>query len=915
MEDKNEIKTEERNNHLSEDRILEERKKKAVNFFKKSSLWIVILLVIALFIGVYIRSLPLTDHGGNPGLWDVSKNEWTLGPDLDPWLFVRQAETIIDNGSVPATDDMRNVPLGFDNSKETVLLPKMIAWTYSISKLFYSGTTIEFAGAIFPVIMFALTILIFFLFVTEIFRNELKGDKKQKRNIIALISTFFMIVIPVFLPRTIAGIPEKESAGFFFMFLSLYLFLLSYNGKNKINSLLKGISAGIATAMMGLIWGGVLFVYLIIAVAVFMAFVMDKIKIKEIIAYSSWLITSILITIIFSNRTDLLGMITSLSSGLAFMVLIIILLDLFLWNNQFFKKKLGKIKLPRKIITIIVSLIIISILVILILGPGFLIDKIKAVHQTIFKPIQGRWGTTVAENRQPYFREWSSSFGPELSGIPIMLFMFLTGSIVLVWNMLKGFKKKDRLSMTGGYIFLVIVMIFTRYSQESIFNGENFISKLVYYIGILVFFYIFIKIYSRGEIEENKFREIDFASILLIGSLIIGIFSARGSVRTIMVLAPIASIFLGYLFYFFFDKYIMAKKENKMFWSVTLLVIILLGLFTWWTFYQQSSNSAYYMVPSQYNYQWQYAMDWVRENTPVNSVFAHWWDYGYWVQSIGERPTILDGGNAITFWNYWMGRLVLTGDNQSDSLDFLYSHNADYLIIDSTDIGKYGAFSSIGSNENFDRYSNIVTQLMNEGYTQQDANGTTYIYEGGVPIDEDIIMDNGVLLPAGRAGIGGTVLKIDKDGKLLEQPYVIAIYLNKQYNLNIKYIQIRGEFIEFEEGIDATLFVYPSITREGKLNDIGALMYLNPRVMRGFLAQKYILDDPFNKFPNFKIAHTESSALTRSIRSQGVDVGEFVYNGGLGGPIKIWEIEYTGNEKIEKKYLDTDPSKYLSWNL
>jgi len=38
----------------------------------------------------------------------------------------------------------------------------------------------------------------------------------MNKNIIALIATAFFVVIPSLLPRTIAGIPEKESAAFFF---------------------------------------------------------------------------------------------------------------------------------------------------------------------------------------------------------------------------------------------------------------------------------------------------------------------------------------------------------------------------------------------------------------------------------------------------------------------------------------------------------------------------------------------------------------------------------------------------------------------------------------------------------------------------------------------------------------------------
>ncbi|HLD38610.1 MAG TPA: hypothetical protein VJA20_04170, partial [Candidatus Nanoarchaeia archaeon] len=68
----------------SEDELIKIRKDKIINFLKKPEVWVIGLLIIALILGIYIRSLPMSDHGGNPGLWDVATNSWTLGPDLDP---------------------------------------------------------------------------------------------------------------------------------------------------------------------------------------------------------------------------------------------------------------------------------------------------------------------------------------------------------------------------------------------------------------------------------------------------------------------------------------------------------------------------------------------------------------------------------------------------------------------------------------------------------------------------------------------------------------------------------------------------------------------------------------------------------------------------------------------------------------
>ena len=155
----------------------------------------------------------------------------------------------------------------------------------------------------------------------------------------------------------------------------------------------------------------------------------------------------------------------------------------------------------------------------------------------------------------------------------------------------------------------------------------------------------------------------------------------------------------------------------KFLFGVFAILIILASLFTLWTYYQQDKYTAENFAPGPYNWQWQKAMGWVRENIDKDAVFAHWWDYGYWLQSIGERATILDGGNAIGYWNHLMGRYVLTGDNEKDALEFLYAHNGTHLLIDSTEIGKYTAFSSIGADENYDRFSWISTFLMDEKQT------------------------------------------------------------------------------------------------------------------------------------------------------------------------------------------------------
>jgi len=44
---------------------------------------------------------------------------------------------------------------------------------------------------------------------------------------------------------------------------------------------------------------------------------------------------------------------------------------------------------------------------------------------------------------------------------------------------------------------------------------------------------------------------------------------------------------------------------------------------------------------------WPDAMQWVRENTPKDAVIASWWDYGYWISTIGERKTLADNATLL----------------------------------------------------------------------------------------------------------------------------------------------------------------------------------------------------------------------------------------------------------------------------
>jgi asparagine N-glycosylation enzyme membrane subunit Stt3 len=919
---------------VGEAKVLEERKKKIINFTRNNPSFIFyVILVFLIILGIYIRIQPLLDHNGTPGLWDITTKDYTLGPDLDPFLFLRYARTMIENGSLPQIDTMRNVPLFFDTTTELQMVSYMIVLTYKVVNLFGSYS-INFAGAFMPVIFFALTVIAFFFFVREIFIRNKRKESEIKAGIIASISTLFMIIMPSFLSRTIAGIPEKESIGFFFMFLSFYLFLMAWKSEKKIAPFIIATLSGVSTALMGLSWGGVSYAYVTISVACILAFLLNKIKARETLIYSLWIISSLAITLIFSNRYSITGFVTSLDTGIASLALLIFIVHLILWETKIKDLRfINKMNLPKNILSIIITIIIGILGSTIVFGPNFIIEKIDAVNHMLFTPITGRWNTTVAENRQPYFTEWADSLGPIIKNIPVLFWLFLIGSIVLFKQMINRLKKKDAWILTLTYLFFLFGLIFSRYSSSSTFNGENFISKLFYYSSALILICVLVYYYLKYHKEkDNSMELLSYEYIFLFSLLILSLFTARSAVRLIMVIAIIAPIFVSYLLTWAVYR---SREENdstiKIILIAITIVIIALVSFSAWNYYNEVKQQAYYTIPSYYTTQWQNAMAWVRENTSSDSVFAHWWDYGYWVQSIGNRATVTDGGNAITWWNYLMGRFVLTGNNQKDALEFLYAHNATYLLIDSTDIGKYGAFSQIGSDGNFDRLSQgPITFLQDSKQTEETKYGKKVIYDllrsdgnyGIASIEEDITYEiNGTkeVLFKENYGIMGVSIEVLNNNQSVsfKQPEGIFYSNAQQKKVPMRYVYFNNQLFDFKSGINATIYIIPRVS-SSSIDYMGAAIYLSPRVMRGLLGQVYILNNSLGNFDSFELVHSQPDLFTENLEQQGYPLADFSYfdNGaGLQGPIKIWKINYVGNEKFNPDYLLKVQPAYITWKF
>lgn len=823
---------------------------------------------------------------------------------LDPFYFLRMAE-VMEKGGLPQYDPLRGP---FNVGWTSEILSDSIVIIHKISNIF-GNYSLQYIDVISPVIFYILGLVVFFFLVFLLTRSKLA----------ATVSSIFLAFIPSYLYRSMAGFADHEAIGmlaFFLTLIPLIILLKNFevqkNDKKFVkNCLLLSIILGFLTTLTVVSWGGIAsFLFMIIPLSFLLFWIINEKKyaIKQkkwlTISYFCWGIIGVLSGILFrTGAGGIFAWFTSGFGGILFLfVLGFLVVDLLLIS---YLKETNPLKKYRIVASFVLT-VVLGILISPLIGLNFF-SLISDFLSRLIHPFgTGRVGLTVAENKQPFLEDWTSQIGPRF------FWIFLLGSLFLGAEISKMVKqKKEKFWFISLWIFMILGITLSRLSATSMLNGTNFISKL-FYIGSIVIFLIYsLYLYFNKKLENLSGRLIVFIALLL--PMLVG---TRGAIRLFFVITPVTCMMVGYGFDQLIKKLKTSKEDaTKLFFGAGTILVIVLLILSFNFFSQTISAQAKYTGPSA-NYQWQKAMEWTRNNTSTDSIFVHWWDYGYWVEYLGERKTIADGGHFEgEFRDHLIGRYVLTNPNPNSALSFMKSNGINYLLIDPTDIGKYPAYSIIGSDESTeDRYSWIQAMISDPSQTQETRNGTLRVYTGGVPLDEDLIYNNNgtpVFLPKGKAGLGAVIFETIGSGETVSfgQPTAIYVYNGQQYRIPIRYLEYEGDFSDFGLGVESTVKIFPYIGVSGQnlqIDPIGAMMYLSPRVTSSLFAQLYLMNDPNNLYLTLNLSHSEPDPVVTSLKSQGANVNEFVYYQGIRGPIKIWGVNYPDDIISREEFLRTE---------
>jgi len=863
----------------------------------------VILFLIILFNSTYLRL------GNLDKLIDTTSGKY-LPADPDACYELRIAQTLVDRGNIEGIDTMRNPGLNLTFAQE--MLPKILALSYKTLHFFGSEITLDKLDVLYPVVAFAFGLIIFFLLCWYL----------SKSKIAALIASTLLAYSPSYLSRNAAGVSSHEALGMPFMFLAMLIFVFSLSRfeKNWKHTIGLGILSGIGFTLSFFSWAGasnfVLMIMAIGSVIYFLFGIEDKDSNKKLRFFGFtilWVLTSIILMPLLGY--SFYTMYSKFLSNYGIVVPLVLALSLIDSLVLKYGKDTKFAKSKWRLIYSVIITILLGIIGLLLLGKNPL-DMLKEVYIQVLFPLGlGRVGLTVAYYAQPYISDLISQY------TPIIFWLFVLGMIFIGVETSKAISSlKHKIGFVLSWTIAILGMMFSRTSSTSLFNGTNLVSQLAYLLSLGTFVAYFAWLYFNDKFKISAINAVLFSWMFVM------LLSTRSAVRVIFVIYVFVAFAVAYAIIKLYDyaKTVKDPTAKVILYlgstiSLLLVVILLTGNplnSTSYGNYEITKYSSMNMGPIA-GEQWQLMMNWARNNTLSTDVFAHWWDYGYQIQLMANRSTILDGGNQNGYWTYMFARYVLTTPNPNTALSFMKTHDVSYLVIDPTDLGKYGAYSKIGGDNNQDRYSAPQQVVADPKQTTETAKGIKKVYVGSTFVDEDINYEGTFLpgpiyneyeLPTYKSYFLGMIMEYTSKNSSVEltQPIGVFMYNNKQYQLPIRYVYFEGKIIDFKTGINSTFRIIPSLTQNANggisMDNLGAGIYLSERVQEGLFARLYLMNDVYKQYPTIKVAHSEDDYIVKALNLQGADLGEIIYFEGLRLPLKAWKIEYPSNILAKEEF-------------
>ena len=438
-----------------------------------------------------------------------------------------------------------------------------------------------------------------------------------------MFSALLMAVNPAIIQRGVLGWFKSEPLGFFFGLLAIYLLLSAIKNSEIKYAIPKAMVGGILLGLANASWGGTQ--YFSIPIALFFIALPFFKKDTQIPMYVAVAFTFFTIMSVAGFPRPGISFVFSFP-GIALMGATV-----FLVNAHFLKKLSSQRKEVRNMIFLLIAFFAITLS---ITGSGVLYSNTR--YMNAINPFFS--SLSQSKSGQALFASISEH------STPTMVDYFINYSILLMFagfGAWVAFKRGDLVSL-----FALIIGL------SAVYVSGAFVRLLVYAsIGIIILAGI-----GLGEVIRSILQTRESAAITALAkSKFDPLNDNRNNRKIIKAVSVIIIIFALYL------PIIYPRNLN---WITSADIpppIVADGR----------------GIPSQTK-DWIYALNWISNNTPKNSVIASWWDYGYWIETLGNRTTLADNANYRIIRTVTMAKMLI--DQEETGIKIAQKLGADYIL-------------------------------------------------------------------------------------------------------------------------------------------------------------------------------------------------------------------------------------------
>ncbi|CAG8282051.1 unnamed protein product [Penicillium nalgiovense] len=544
--------------------------------------------------------------------------------EFDPWFNFRATKYLVENGFYSFWDwfdDRTWHPLG--RVTGGTLYPGLMVTSgviYHILRLLTIPVDIRNICVLLAPGFSGLTALAMYLLTSEMSDSPSAG----------LLAAAFMGITPGYISRSVAGSYDNEAIAIFLLVFTFYLWIKAV----KNGSIMWGALTALFYGYMVSAWGGYVFITNLIPLHVFVLLCMGRYSTRVYISYTTWYALGTLgsmqipfvgfLPIRNSDHMSALGVF-----GLIQLVAFAEFIRGYLPGKQFQK--------------------LLTSMVLLTFGLGFGGLVLLSVSGVI-APWSGRfyslWDTGYAKIHIPIIASVSehqpTAWPAFFFDLNFLIWLFPAGVFMCFQ------KLKDE------HVFVVIYSVLASYFAGVMVRLMLTLTPIVCVAAALALSCILdnFLVASTPSTETKAKATTEDKSLRSARNPVVGIYS-------------------------WFSKSVVVA-------SVTLYLLMFVAHCTWVTSNAYSSPSV--VLASKLPDGSQFIIDdyreayyWLRQNTPDNAKIMSWWDYGYQIGGMADRPTLVDN-------NTWNNTHIATvgkamSSREEVSYPILRQHDVDYVLV------------------------------------------------------------------------------------------------------------------------------------------------------------------------------------------------------------------------------------------